>query len=834
MGWNAIDISKFSVAMLTPENVKILGIMFSNIATVVGVVTVNKIIYRTGFKFPSLLMAFHFFVTWLFVLGNKAAGNFETKRTNFRVYISLGLAMALAVGFNNMSLLHNTIGTYQIFKFLSILLTCIIEFVWKNKTYPTMVYASLVMLVVGVSIATVMSVELTAFGVFYGLFGALFVSWYQVYNKATQTDHAVSAMQLLEFEQPCSAFWCFFMAFFTDDLANLAAVDWTGTLVMQLLVSGFFAFGVNLSSFLIIGKTSPITYSVVGHAKTLLLFIVGFTFLGEKLATSQAFGLVMAVCALFWYTALTTTPPKPAGGGGAPSSIVVRHPGHATEAERRDLLSEKPPANLRELPESTHMCVVKMRRHGASEMQIRAFASAHMRVLDGERGLIREASIEPPQHMQRLEQLSAKYNPDPSLLHHTVVLKLNGGLGTSMGMERAKSLMVVHQDKTFLDIMAEQILHFRRAHKCDLRFMMLNSFNTSEDTMHYLQVRYPALFPSDVDSTRYFREHMEVMQSTAPKILVSNHEPAFCPENERHEWYPPGHGELWNALAGTGQLDRLLHDGVYYMFVSNGDNLGATMDLSILTMLAKEKLDFVLECADRTQMDVKGSHVAQYKESGRLLVRDIAQTAQEEHVHFFDIKQHSVFNTNSLWVDLRSVKRVMQANNGIMPLPVVRNGKHLNPTDPETPKVLQLESSVASAIEVFERTAAIVVPRTRFSPVKMCSDLLALRSDAYYITPDKSLSLNPQRNGRPPQVSLDDAHYREVDKMEQMLGGSANIVPSLVRCNRLSVDGRVCFGPGVVIVGDCEIVNKAAARKTVPPGTHTGRLVLGERADPFV
>ena len=509
-------------------------------------------------------------------------------------------------------------------------------------------------------------------------------------------------------------------------------------------------------------------------------------------------------------------------------AVAKSPPIHGTApAEERAKLKAHPLCSgvAPDAAESTKLCVAKMLLHGAKPLQALAYARNHTLVVNGERGTIREAAIRPPANLPRLDDLKRTITPNPALLQRTVVLKLNGGLGTVMGMERAKSLMIVHDRETFLDIMAEQVLHLRRAHGPGLRFMFMNSFNTSEDTMHYLATRHPALFPDGVDKTAYFRDQMEIMQSTVPKILRDSYEPAYNGDAREYEWHPPGHGELWNALEHTGQLDKLLREGYEYMFVSNGDNLGATVDLQLLTLMARDGLDFMLECAERTQMDVKGSHLAQYIASGRLLVRDIAQTVESEIGEFYDIHKHNVFNTNSLWVNLRALKDKMRANGGIMPLPVVRNAKRLVPTDPDTAHVLQLEGSVASAIELFDKAGAVVVPRSRFSPVKMCSDLLAVRSDCYYVTPDKSLSLIPSRQ-EPPQIRLDDDHYKYVHMLEQMFGGAANMVPSLAACTALSIEGPVVFGPGVVIEGDCQIVNKSAKRKTVPPGRHTGVVVL--------
>ena len=90
------------------------------------------------------------------------------------------------------------------------------------------------------------------------------------------------------------------------------------------------------------------------------------------------------------------------------------------------------------------------------------------------------------------------------------------------------------------------------------------------------------------------------------------------------EWCPPGHGDLYAALEGSGTLDKLLADGIKYMFVSNSDNLGAVMDLTLLTHFAESDSPFMMECADRTVNDKKGGHLAVRNADSQLILREAA------------------------------------------------------------------------------------------------------------------------------------------------------------------------------------------------------------------
>merc|ERR1719198_1721745 len=141
------------------------------------------------------------------------------------------------------------------------------------------------------------------------------------------------------------------------------------------------------------------------------------------------------------------------------------------------------------------------------------------------------------------------------------------------------------------------------------------------------------------------------------------------------------------------------------------------MDLKLLTWFASSGAPFAMECAQRTDEDEKA---------------------------FQDISKHQYFNTNNLWVDLEALKKAMSKFGGKLPLPVIKNGKTVDPRDKKSTKVLQLETAMGAAIECFDGAQAILIPRTRFAPVKTTNDLLALASDAYEVTPDFRMVLKAE------------------------------------------------------------------------------------------
>ena len=303
--------------------------------------------------------------------------------------------------------------------------------------------------------------------------------------------------------------------------------------------------------------------------------------------------------------------------------------------------------------------------------------------------------------------------------------------------------------------------------------------------------------------------------------------PASWPANPQNEWCPPGHGDLYPALVGSGTLDALIAKGFKYMFVSNSDNLGATMDVKLLTWFANSKAPFAMECAARTDADKKGGHLAKDAATGGLLLRESAQCPDEDEKEFQNVGKYKYFNTNNLWVNLEALKATIDKNEGVLPLPVIKNGKTVDPRDKKSTKVLQLETAMGAAIASFEGAQAILIPRTRFAPVKTTNDMLALMSDAYEVTADFRMVLKPERNGVPPNIKLDGA-YKFVDALQTLV---PNGPPSLIACNKLTIEGKVVFAAGCVFKGDVKVVNAGDGEETLPAGEYADQTVtLGAAA----
>jgi UTP--glucose-1-phosphate uridylyltransferase len=442
--------------------------------------------------------------------------------------------------------------------------------------------------------------------------------------------------------------------------------------------------------------------------------------------------------------------------------------------------------------------VEKMRAEGLGDAAVQSFARQYERLRAGETGTLAESAIEPVASLPDAEALTEEAGAP--LLDQAVVIKLNGGLGTSMGMTRAKSLLEVKDGKRFLDLIAEQILALRERSGARLPLILMNSFATRDDSL--------AALASYDDLSAGLAP--DFVQNKVPKVRAEDLEPVSWAADPGLEWAPPGHGDLYTALVTSGMLKDLLAAGYRYAFVSNSDNLGAVLDPRILAWFAASGAPFLMEVADRTSSDRKGGHLARRVSDGGLVLREIAQTPDEDVDAFQDTSKHRYFNTNTLWVDLHALRDVL-GDDGVIDLPMIVNRKTVDPGDKGSTPVIQLETAMGAAIGVFEGAAALRVPRSRFVPVKTTNDLLSLRSDAYVIGDGRAVFLAPERAGVPPFVDLDTDHYKLLAGFDARFAQGA---PSLVACDALRVVGDVTFGADVVVRGDVTVEGV----QTVPDG----------------
>ena len=442
-----------------------------------------------------------------------------------------------------------------------------------------------------------------------------------------------------------------------------------------------------------------------------------------------------------------------------------------------------------------------MRERGVDARAVGAFTRFYGLLEAEATGYIHEDTIEPLGAVRSLAELEVDEAELPMALASSAVLKLNGGLGTSMGISGPKTALPVRDGLSFLDIIARQVLAIRRTYDVELPLVFMDSFRTQELSLEILAKH---------DGLQVEGLPLSFLQSAEPKLRADDLTPVSWPDDPELEWCPPGHGDVYIALQSSGLLDMLRDRGVRYLFMSNGDNLGATFDPRIPAWMARDDIPYVAEVCERTRNDRKGGHLAKRRSDGHVVLRDSAQVAPGEEAHFQDTERHEFFHVNNLWVDLDVLADQLAQRAGVLELPIIVNRKTVDPTRKDSTPVIQIESSMGTAVEVFEGSQALFVPRERFRPVKTTNDLLLVRSDLYAL--DEAGRVVSLRDHAEPFVDLS-SEFRFVDDFDARFPHG---VPSIRESQSLVVDGDVTFGREVTCVGDVTV--RANSPRTIPDG----------------
>ncbi|KAL7192716.1 hypothetical protein ACSBR2_024518 [Camellia fascicularis] len=434
-----------------------------------------------------------------------------------------------------------------------------------------------------------------------------------------------------------------------------------------------------------------------------------------------------------------------------------------------------------------------------SENEKSGFINLVARYISGEAQQVEWSKIQTPTDEVVVPYDSLAPTPeDPDetrrLLDKLVVLKLNGGLGTTMGCTGPKSVIEVRNGLTFLDLIVIQIESLNSKYGCNVPLLLMNSFNTHDDTQKIVE--------------KYSNSNIEIHtfnQSQYPRLIVEDFMPLPCKGiTGKDGWYPPGHGDVFPALTNSGKLDALLSKGKEYVFIANSDNLGAVVDLKILHHLIQNKNEYCMEVTPKTLADVKGGTLISYE--GKVQLLEIAQVPDEHVNEFKSIEKFKIFNTNNLWVNLNAIKRLVEAD--ALKMEIIPNPKEVDGI-----KVLQLETAAGAAIRFFDQAIGINVPRSRFLPVKATSDLLLVQSDLYTLN-DGFVTRNQARaNPTNPSIELGP----EFKKVSNFLSRFKSI-PSIIELDILKVSGDVWFGAGVILKGKVVIAAKPGVKLEIPNG----------------
>ncbi|MBN1983965.1 MAG: UTP--glucose-1-phosphate uridylyltransferase [Chitinivibrionales bacterium] len=452
---------------------------------------------------------------------------------------------------------------------------------------------------------------------------------------------------------------------------------------------------------------------------------------------------------------------------------------------------------------------LKMKQANLPQIAIDMFRHYYTILSHGQLGFIRENALNPVKEntIADATKLASYNNQGLTALTKTIIIKLNGGLGTSMGLNGPKCLIPVKNNLSFLDILANQIIELRKKYNAAVPLLLMNSFNTHEKSVAMVQ-NYPSLQNQKLPAT--------FLQHKFPKILQTNLQPATYPQQPEYEWNPPGHGDIYASLLSSGILDLCLDNGITYAFISNIDNLGATLDIDLLGYFACHPIPFLMEVAQRNEQDKKGGHLAQLADSGRMILRERAQAAPEDIAAFEDIGRYCFFNTNTIWINLAALRTALADFELLQKVPIIANQKHLVADDGTTPKVYQIETAMGSAISLFAGATAVKIPKSRFKPVKKCDDLLLLQSDRFLLTENFELLQNPACTTPQCIVTLDQNYFGTYQSLKKRFPFG---IPSLLDCSALAIQGDVVFGKNCTVKGAVKIRNGSSVQKQIADNT---------------
>lgn len=482
-----------------------------------------------------------------------------------------------------------------------------------------------------------------------------------------------------------------------------------------------------------------------------------------------------------------------APGGSVPNSTSLQDFKGVTDKSAVQVVEEKLRAmNLNATEELSKM----------SDEELAGFMALYERYMVGRstKKSIDWNLIEQPSEnmLQRYGSLSAvSENEKIPLLSKLAVLKLNGGLGTSMGCKGPKSVIEVREDTTFLDLIVQQIENLNKQYPgADVPLLLMNSFNTDAETAKIIQ-KYQ---DTQVNITTF-------QQSRYPRIIKESLEPMPVTHDgyAHKDWYPPGHGDFFTSIYCLGVVDTLLAQGKEYIFVSNVDNLGATVDMGILKNIIEKDVEYCMEVTDKTRADIKGGTIISY--GGQVSLLEVAQVPSQYIEEFKSVTKFKVFNTNNIWCSLRAIKRVMMAKQ--LKLDIIVNNKEV-----DGQKVIQLETAIGAAISYFNNACGVNVPRSRFLPVKSTSDLMLIQSNLYSLK-SGSLVMNPKRMFFSTPVIKLGKEFKKVNQFIERFGS----IPDVLELDHLTVSGDVSFGANCVLKGTVIVVANPGNVIMIPAGS---------------
>ncbi|XP_028765998.1 UDP-rhamnose/UDP-galactose transporter 4-like [Neltuma alba] len=284
-----------------------------NVVTSVGIIMVNKTLMAThGFSFATTLTGLHFATTTLLTTVLKRLGYIQTSHLPLSDLIKFVLFSNLSIVGMNVSLMWNSVGFYQIAKLSMIPVSCFLEVILDKVRYSRDTKLSIALVLLGVAVCTVTDVSVNARGLLAASVAVWSTALQQYYVHSLQKKHSLGSLNLLGHTAPAQAASLLALGPFLDYwLTNkrVDAYDYSVTPILLTIVSCSIAVGTNLSQFICIGRFTAVSFQVIGHMKTILVLILGFSLFGrEGLSVQVVLGMVVAIVGMIWYGDASSKP----------------------------------------------------------------------------------------------------------------------------------------------------------------------------------------------------------------------------------------------------------------------------------------------------------------------------------------------------------------------------------------------------------------------------------------------------------------------------------------------------------------------------------------------
>lgn len=316
----------------------LVGIV-GNVLSTVGVVIVNKYLWvGAGFKYMVTLSTFHFVFTSCSTRVLLRLGYFEDKPLNFWGVLPVCVGSCGSIVFMNLNLAWNSVGFYQISKLACIPLTLLLEYLMRGKGVSNWIKFSLFWILLGVGVATVSDMEMNFIGSVFATIAVIFTTLAQIFTSTRQKELGLDALQLLHQSGPFISIGMMLAIPFLDNVwtapphgTPLVQYEWNLWTLGIIFVTCLFALMVNITNYYVIGKTSPVTYQVVGHLKTCLILVLGFVAFSSQVNMTNIFGISIAVGGMVLYGELKRreNTPAPRPTNNVPLAVTIATGGRA-------------------------------------------------------------------------------------------------------------------------------------------------------------------------------------------------------------------------------------------------------------------------------------------------------------------------------------------------------------------------------------------------------------------------------------------------------------------------------------------------------------------------